>query len=122
MSDINATIIQEVIKVEFTYQSVIQNADKFSYIEKTTSYAITTSDQVIEVIPADENVIVTLPTAVGVKGKYYSIINSGDFPFLLDTTSGETIGNSQSSPITDTIHEGEVRNLISNDTNWRYYA
>lgn len=62
---------------------------------------------------------VTLPTAVGILGRPYTIINSGSGSITLATTSSQTIGNTSSDPTSITIGAGNSYSVISTNSNWR---
>lgn len=90
-----------------------------AYVAKTANYTITTSDYTVDCTA--NSFTVTLPTAVGVQGQVYNIINSGSGTITLATTSSQTIGNI--SPATTwTINPGEVVNVQSDNANWKFYA
>lgn len=57
---------------------------------------------------------VTLPTAVGIKGKVYSIKNTGTGVITIKTTSSQTIDGES----TQTLEQWENITLMSNDANW----
>jgi len=90
-----------------------------AYVAKTANYTATVDDFTIDCTANTFNV--TLPTAVGIKGRCYNIINSGAGTITLDTTSSQTIGNI--APATSiSILPGEVVNVQSDDANWKIYA
>jgi hypothetical protein len=64
-------------------------------------------------------VIITLPTAVGISAKEYTIINSSNGNITINTTSAQTIGNIIGSPTSIILRKGEVLSVISNNSNWR---
>ena len=58
------------------------------YVAKTATYTIAQKDYFID---CSGTFTVTLPTAVGFKGKIYIVKNSGDGSITLATTSSQTI-------------------------------
>jgi hypothetical protein len=97
----------------------------YSISTKTTSYTLLSSDQVILANPAATGMVVTLPTAVGITGKWYVIKN-------ISTTAGRTVslattgGQLIDTATTQTIaimaagagNPGTVYTVISNGTQW----
>ena len=84
-----------------------------TYIQKTSTYAILTTDQIVECISG--TFTTTLPTAVGVTGKEYTIINSGTGVITVATTSSQLISGQSSIAIN---YQYQVYTVISNGANW----
>ena len=87
-------------------------------VNKTAGYTALTSDEVILVTTGnDNNVTVTLPTAVGRKGKYYVIkkIDEGTKAAVIDGHGDETIDGSATLSLTAQYN---VALIISDGTNW----
>jgi hypothetical protein len=96
-----------------------QQASAPAYIAKTANYTATNLDTTIDCTA--NSFTVTLPTAVGISGKVYNVINSGAGTITLATTSSQVIGNI-SPTTTITINPGEVVNVQSDGANWKLYA
>ncbi len=88
------------------------------YVAKTSAYTATISDYVIDCTSGTFNV--TLPTAVGITGRIYEIVNSGAGIITLATTSSQTFVNVTATPITLTIAAalGSSVRVMSNGANW----
>lgn len=84
------------------------------YIAVTSTYAILTTDSVIDCISG--TFTVTLPTAVGMVGKTYIIKNSGTGFITLATTSAQTIDGDASGSIIFGQYHGYM--VMSNNVNW----
>lgn len=84
----------------------------FSYVAKTANYTAGIADYQIECTSG--TFTVTLPTAVGITGKSYSVKNSGTGNITLATTSSQTIDGS----LTQLIIGGENFLVMSNGANW----
>jgi hypothetical protein len=78
----------------------------------TSSYLIKENDYLIDV--TGNTVTVTLPTAVGINGKNYVVKNSGTGVVTVNTTSGQTIDNSESK----TLSYNDSLEINSDGTNW----
>lgn len=82
------------------------------YTAKTSTYSITTSDYMINCTSG--TFTVTLPTAVGVTGRVYTIKNSGTGIITIATTSAQTIDGAS----TQTVATLASYQLMSNGANW----
>lgn len=82
------------------------------FSQKSASYTLTTTDHVIEVISGTNTQ--TLPTAIGITGRHYEIINSGSGVVTVATTSSQTI-NGQ---LTRVLNPNEGVIVRSNGSNW----
>ena len=103
--------------IDFYLQAPAGTVPK-AYAVKSANYTITTSDAIIEVDTA--GVTITLPTAVGIKGTEFIIINANDGTTTIDTTGGETIGNEVTpANTTFTLSSEEVLQVVSDGANWR---
>ncbi len=87
-------------------------AGTLSYTAQTATYAILTSDGIVD---CDGTFTITLPTAVGVAGKYYELKNSGTGVITVDTTSAETIDGGATAVLTT---QYESITVASTGTNW----
>lgn len=86
------------------------------YIEAVTAYSTTGSILVTDsFITVSGTITRTLPTAVGVKGRVYTIKMTGSGVVTLDTTGGQTIDGASTYVLRDT--NGGIA-LISDGSNW----
>lgn len=90
---------------------------KLSIATKSTSYNITTQDNVI-VHTGSSGHTFTLPTAIGATGQTFSIKNSGSSTLTLNTTSSQTIFTT-SAVTSVTLQIGDVYVVISDGANWQ---
>jgi hypothetical protein len=85
----------------------------------SASYTLTSTDTTIEVVEAFTTQ--SLPSAVGLLGKEYSIINATSGSVLIVANGSETIGNQASgNSSTITLYSEDAPRLISNNSNWRF--
>ena len=82
------------------------------YVEKTGNYTLTDSDYTVDCTA--NSFTLTLPTAVGIKGKIYNMKNSGSGTIIADPDGTETIDGSLTIP----IFAGENRTIQSTGSNW----
>lgn len=83
-----------------------------SYSEKSANYTITNEDNTINCTA--NTFTVTLPTAVGITGKKYTITNTGSGIITLATTSSQTI----QGELTQLIYTNETFDVMSTGSNW----
>ena len=83
-----------------------------SYVEKTTTYSVGSTDHTINCTSG--TFTVTLPTAVGITGRLYIIKNTGAGTITLATTSSQTIDGST----TQTILTNKTYKIQSTGANW----
>lgn len=83
-----------------------------SYSEKSANYTITNEDNTINCTA--NTFTVTLPTAVGITGKKYTITNTGSGIITLATTSSQTI----QGELTQLIYKNETFDVMSTGSNW----
>ncbi len=90
-------------------------AAKFS--AKTANYTLTSSDSVITIDASGGARTITLPTAVGVTGRQYTIkkIDTSSNAVTLATSNAETIDGSSTIKL---YGQYQYRTLISDGTNW----
>lgn len=91
------------------------------YAAKTGTYAILTTDYLINCTSG--TFTVTLPTAVGVTGRSYEIVNSGSGTITIATTSSQTFVNINATPTTLTLGAVAAAAIVdyqvtSNGANW----
>ena len=84
----------------------------YPYKAVTTTYTIGVDDQMIDCTSGTFNV--TLPTAVSITGKLYTVKNSGTGTITINTTSSQTIDGS----LTKALLQYQSLNIESNGTNW----
>lgn len=78
----------------------------------TSNYQPTLMD---DVILCDGTLIVTLPTAVNIKGKTFSFKNVGNGNITINAATNETIDGASSYEITTKYNSF---NLVSDNNNW----
>jgi len=99
----------EKLEVNGTIKS---NNTIISYTEKNTNYTIGINDGIINCTGG--TFTITLPTAIGVPGKKYSITNTGTGIITLATTLSQTI----QGDTTQTIFNDETFDVMSTGSNW----
>lgn len=103
-----------------TPTSTLHNGGSFAntYIAKTGTYTATISDYLINCTA--NSFTVTLPTAVGITGRIYEIVNSGAGTITVGTTSSQTFTNVTATPTTLTIltAAGKSVRIMSDGANW----
>lgn len=92
-----------------------------AYAAKTGTYSITTSDYLINCTSG--TFTATLPTAVGLTGRSFQIINSGSGTITIGTTSSQTFVNINATPTTLTLGAVGAGAIVgytvtSNGANW----
>lgn len=85
-----------------------------AYVAKTSTYTATALDSFIDCTSG--TFTVTLPTAVGIKGKRYTVKNSGAGIITLATTSGQTIDDVTTKTLSTQWSNYQV---VSDDFNWK---
>lgn len=83
-----------------------------SYIAKTANYTATAADQTIDCTA--NTFTITLPTAVGITGRIYTVKNSGVGSITIDPNGAQTID----SLATATVVSGASITTMSNGANW----
>lgn len=81
-------------------------------VTKTDDYTITDDDAVIL---CNGTFTLTLPTAVGIDGRIYTIKNIGTGEVTIDGNGDETIDDGKTATLTD---QYEVINIVSDNTEW----
>jgi hypothetical protein len=71
------------------------------YVAKTSTYSITNNDYTVDCTSG--TFTVTLPTAVGITGHEFIIVNSGSGTITIATTSSQTFKNINSTPTSLTL-------------------
>ncbi len=89
---------------------------RYAYTAKTGTYPITIADYTIECTA--NTFTVTLPTAVGIAGQVFNIINSGAGTITIATTSSQTFVNVVATPTTLTMATVGSKTVQSNGANW----
>lgn len=94
------------------------SAPTFGYIAKTGTYTATSADYLINCTA--NTFTVTLPTAVGITGRVYEIVNSGAGTITIGTTSSQTFTNVTATPTTLTLltAAGKAVKVMSDGANW----
>jgi hypothetical protein len=90
----------------------------YAYIAKTANYTATASNYLIDCTA--NSFTVTLPTAVGISGRVYEIVNSGAGTITIATTSSQTFANVTATPTTLSLitAAGKSVRVMSNGANW----
>lgn len=91
----------------------LSGATTYTYTAQTGTYSILTSDQVVNCTSG--TFTATLPTAVGVTGKFYYIKNTGSGVITIATTSSQTIDGDTTFLLTQQYSSIKV---LSNGANW----
>lgn len=84
----------------------------FPYLGVNGTYTIAQNDYLVDATSG--TFTLTLPTAVGIKGKIYQIKNSGTGVITLDGNGSETIDGQ----LTITLNQFDAVQVTSNGTNW----
>lgn len=108
----NGTNTTQIATTAFVKSAV--TAPTFSYVAKTTTYAILTSDDIVDCTSG--TFTVTLPTAVTVTGKTYNIKNSGTGVITIATTSAQTIDGGATATLK--VQYVSVT-VVSDGSNWK---
>ncbi len=87
-----------------------------AYVAKTALYTLTSTDYTVEVTSGTHTQ--TLPTAVGITGRIYTITNSGTGVVTIGTTSSQTFVNVTATPTTLTVAQFHTYVVQSNGANW----
>ena len=88
-----------------------------NYVAKTSNYIATAGDHKIEFTSGSTDTL-TLPTAVGITGREYIVMNNSGSGVYVKTTSSQTITPSLSLL---TILTGTVLRLLSDGANWKQW-
>jgi hypothetical protein len=86
------------------------------YVAKSANYTATISDYTINCTA--NTFQVTLPTAAGITGRIYTIVNSGAGTITIGTTSSQTFVNVALTPTTLSMATVGTRVVQSNGANW----
>lgn len=89
-------------------------ATKYAYTAQSGTYPITTTDTMIDCTSG--TFTTTLPTAVGVTGKFYIIKNSGTGVITIATTSSQTIDAATTLLLTQ---QWSSVTVVSDGANWK---
>ena len=84
----------------------------FNLVQKTSAYTLTSLDYQIECTA--NSFTLTLPTAVGITGRVYSVKNNGSGTITLDGNGTETIERS----LTQELSQGDNIQIMSNGSDW----
>lgn len=101
----------------------LQSVGSFAlgYVAKTASYTATGADYLIDFTSGTDTL--TLPTAAGITGKMYSVVNSGSGTCKINTTSSQTFVNINTAPTILTLNAVGATAIVSytvmsNGANW----
>ncbi len=98
--------------VVVTTNLTVSGSTRFAYVAKTGTYSIATTDNTIECTTG--TFTVTLPTAVSVAGRFYTVKNSGAGVVTVATTSSQTIDGAATLSVIAT----KCYTVMSNGANW----
>lgn len=101
-----------VVKDVYVGGELMSTSRKITYSAQTTTYAILTTDHMINATSG--TFTATLPTAASNTGKTFIIKNSGTGVLTLATTSSQTIDGAT----TRTMNEHDSVTVVSNGSNW----
>ena len=104
--------------VDLNNRAVSNPYDTVTIATKTTAYTLTATDSVVLADATSAALTVTLPSAVGIAGRQYTIkrINSGSNNVNIGTTSSQTIDGSASKSIGA---QYSAATLVSDGANWQ---
>lgn len=88
----------------------------YAYVAKTANYTATIADGIIEATSGTFQI--TLPTAVGIVGRVYNLVNSGAGTLTIGTTSSQVFLNVAGTPTTITLATVGTTTVASNGTGW----
>ncbi len=95
----------------------INGSITLGYAIKSTDYTLAMGDRTVEVVNPST---ITLPTAEGIAGREYRIVNTSSGNVIVDTTFSQTIGNKPTgNPTTIILAPEETLNIVSNGSKWR---
>lgn len=83
-----------------------------AYVAKTTTYSIAVTDHIINCTSG--TFTATLPTAVGITGQEFIVVNSGSGSITIATTSSQTINGTS----TATLNQWDRITVVSDGANW----
>ncbi len=88
-----------------------------AYATKTTNYTITSSDDIIAGDASGGAITITLPTAVGIAGRLFTVkrINSGSNNVTVATTSSQTIDGDTTQVL---VLQYTSIDVVSDGSNW----
>ena len=120
----NVNIINSTLNVggstSVTPSSTLQISGSagFKYVAKTANYTLTSSDYLVDCTA--NTFTVTLPTAVGITGRIYEVVNSGGGTITIAATSPQTFTNVATTPTTLTLATMAAYSIrvMSNGANW----
>jgi hypothetical protein len=109
-------LADEILMADGSTQK-INSFTRSGFAIKSTNYTLAKEDRTIEVINPST---ITLPTATGIMGQEYRIINTSTGEVGVKTTSSQTIGNKSIGNETAIIlASGETLFVVSNGSIWR---
>ncbi len=103
---------QSVATGAASWVQAIASTGSVNYVAKTSTYAILTTDVIVEATSG--TFTATLPTAVGCAGKPYILKNSGVGVLTIATTSAQTIDGAAPG----TLAQYQALSISSNGANW----
>jgi hypothetical protein len=86
-----------------------------AYVAKAVDYTATASDNIIKVTASGKTI--TLPTAVSISGRQYTVVNASSGNITVATTSSQTIGNFNTATTLTIASDGSYI-LASDGAGW----
>ena len=102
------------IAARFVGNTEITGTVSTGITQQTSNYTFANTDSTVEATSGTWNL--TLPTAVGIAGKWYKFVNNGAGIITLLTTGGQTVNGFASGVIT--FNPKDNASFQSNGTNW----
>jgi len=99
------------------YYAVQATSGYDSYVAKTADYTATATDDIITVNAAGGVVTISLPTAVGIEGKRFTIVktDSSANAVTIDPNGAQTINGSATSALSN---QYDALQIVSTGANW----
>jgi len=94
-------------------KAFLNGSTSIAYVEKADDYTPTELDNVINVTSG--TFTITLPTAVGIAGRMYTIKNSGAGTVTIDGSGAETIDGAATVALSV---QWTSKTVVSTGTNW----
>jgi len=107
-----SVILNYTIIGRFTFRSQAVSSIDANYVETSVAYTLTDTDYQINCTA--NSFTISLPTAVSIEGKIYSIKNTGSGTITVDAYSAETIDGE----ITQELNQWDNLLILSDGTNW----
>ena len=97
---------------KISFSDFDNSADLLNYVQVDGEYTVQADDRVVECISG--GCTITLPSAVGMRGKVYDVKNSGVDVVMLEGDGSETIDGQ----LSQNLGTKDALQVVSNGTNW----